>query len=133
MYRSGFIMLLVSGALACASAPSVNRQNDNILVASSRTSSWPVENETVPGIWFRFESAPNSPPVSELLEHLTLTIDHGFRRQVITGSAFAPVGDVAGMHQTRYMYLPQSGSLFVTLGLRTSQRSLFPDTERVEL
>lgn len=131
MFRSGLVIILALSATACASTPAA--RDSDILVPRAETSSWPVENETVPGIFFRLESGPNSPPVTELIEHLSLTVEHNGRMQVINGSAFEAVGDVAGLHQTAYMYLPQSGTMFVTLGLRTSRQSFFPDTERVEL
>jgi hypothetical protein len=41
---------------------------------------------------------------------------------------------LADGHQTRYLYTPGSGTLFLTLELRTARgRSYFPDTHRIEL
>lgn len=119
-------------ALACASAPPAAR-NEPVLVESARQSHWPVEGETRPGIWFRFESGPNSPAASSFLGQLTLTVEHDGRRQVIAGTSFAPVDGGGGMHQTRYMYHPQAGPLFVTLSLGGQGRHYFPDTQRIEL
>ena len=36
-------------------------------------------------------------------------------------------------HQTRFLYTPTSGVLFVTLQLRTASRWFFADTQRIEL
>lgn len=133
MLRGVLVGLLAMSCAGCVTKRSGGHQDRAILNPSSRSSTWPVAGETVPGVWFRLESGPNSPPVNELVENLTLTIEHSSRQQVITGAAFAPIADVTGLHQTRYMYLPRSGTLFVTLSLRAVGRQFFPDTQRIEL
>lgn len=104
-----------------------------ILTESSRVSHWPVEGETRPGLWFRFETLGAPRPASALLDGLQIQVDHGDRTQVITGAAFSPMVGAGDSHQTRYLYTPASGTLFVTLHLHAAGRPFFPDTQRIEL
>lgn len=52
---------------------------------------------------------------------------------MITGAAFAPLAGAPHIHQTRYLYTPTSGVLFVALHLSTARTQFFPDTQRIEL
>lgn len=104
-----------------------------ILTQSTGTSYWPVEGETRPGIWVRFEPVDAHVPAGALLDSLRIVIDHGGRTQVLSGADFAPLVGGGSTHQTRYYYTPTSGVLFVTLHLRSAGRQYFPDTQRIEL
>ncbi|HUF65056.1 MAG TPA: hypothetical protein VMM17_03685 [Gemmatimonadaceae bacterium] len=119
----------------CASSPqvSVATSEPPILAQSSVTSHWPVEGETRPGLWIRIEPYGAPVAVRELIDSLRITVEHGSRSQVVTGAAFSPVEGAGDSHQTRYLYTPTSGMLFVTLQLRTAGRWFFPDTQRIEL
>lgn len=119
----------------CASTPpaSASTSEPPILTQSSGTSHWPVEGETRPGLWIRIEPHNAPFPVGELINNLRITVEHGSRSQVVTGAAFSPMAGAGDSHQTRYLYAPTSGVLFVTLQLRRGGRELFPDTQRIEL
>jgi hypothetical protein len=123
---AGLLCVGCAGARAGAPAPGAP-----ILTQSARESHWPVEGETRPGIWFRFSTTGDAP--SPLPDDLRIVVDHGDRTQVMTGAAFSPLVGSTSMHQTRYLYTPASGVLFVTLALSTAGRQYFPDTQRIEL
>jgi hypothetical protein len=127
--RAGLCAALLCAG--CAALPA--GESAPILTPSARESHWPVEGETRPGIWFRLDpsGAPASTP--DLLDGLRILIDHGHRTQVLTGAAFSPLVGSRAMQQTRYLYTPTSGTLFVTLQLTARGRDLFPDTQRIEL
>jgi hypothetical protein len=120
---------------ACAGAPRAGETADTpILVQSERVSHWPVEGETRPGIWIRFDPVIGTASMEELMAGLRLLVEHGARTQVLTGTAFTPMVGVSDGRQTRYLYTPTAGTLFLTLELRTAWgRSYFPDTQRIEL
>ena len=92
-----------------------------------------MEGETRPGLWIRIEPSNVQLPTRELIDSLRITVEHGSRSQVVTGAAFSPMVGAGDSHQTRYLYTPTSGVLFVTVHLRAAGRSFFPDTERIEL
>jgi hypothetical protein len=104
-----------------------------ILTESDRVSHWPVEGETRPGLWIRFEALASPIPMDALIDGLQIEIEHGDRKQVVTGAAFSPMAGAGDGRQTRYLYTPASGVLFVTLKLRTAGHTYFPDTQRIEL
>lgn len=118
--------------MGCATIPHTTGAAP-ILTESSGVSHWPVEGETRPGMWIRFEPAGASLRTGELIDSLRIIVDHGGRSQVITGAAFSPMEGAGDSHQTRYLYTPVSGVLFVTLQLRATGRWFFPDTQRIEL
>jgi hypothetical protein len=122
-------------ALSCASAaPSGVPQTDPpVLAASSRVSHWPVEEESRPGLWVRFNVSHAPFPARQLLDRLELVIEHDGRRQVLTGVAFDSMPGAGDSHQTRYYYTPLSGVMFATLQLRSAGRTYHPDTQRIEL
>ena len=121
--------------LGCASTPRTGSAAPAapILTQSSRISHWPVEGETRPGIWIRLEPFDAPLPTGERIDSLRIVVDHGNRTQVITSAAFSPLVGALDTYQTRYLYTPTSGVLFVTLQLGTARRRFFPDTQRIEL
>lgn len=129
--------LLAAAALlgaSCASAPGAGdaAAGGPILTQSAGTSHWPVEGETRPGLFIRFEPVMGPVP-PDVLDDLRITVEHGGRSQVITAAAFTPVAGGGDSRQSRYLYTPLSGTLFLTLELRPSGRWFHPDTQRIEL
>lgn len=133
--RAAVALCAVLLGAACASAPAVSTASSErpILTQSSGTAHWPVEGETWPGLWIRLEPYNAPLPVRQLVDSLRITVEHESRRQVVTGAAFAPMVGAGDSHQTRYLYTPTAGVLFVTLELRTAGRWFFPDTQRIDL
>lgn len=125
--------LLLYAGCASTSPPGPAAPQAPILTQSSGTSHWPVEGETQPGLWIRLEPYNVPVPARELVDSLRITVEHGSRTQVVTGAAFFPMVGAGEAHQTRYLYTPTSGVLFVTLQLRSAGRWFFPDTQRIEL
>jgi hypothetical protein len=124
-------VLIVGG---CASAQHGARDAAPILTQSERVSHWPVEGETRPGLWFRFDPTVAPVALDDVVGGLRIVVEHEGTNQVLTDAAFAAMVGAAGGRQTRYLYTPTSGTLFVTLELRTrTGRSYFPDTQRIEL
>lgn len=128
----------ISAVLPCAGCagppPAVTAASHApFLMPSAGTSPWPVDGESRAGLWIRLEPSGVPDFTRELIDSLRVVVDHEGRTQVLTGSAFSPVVGGGGGHQTRYLYTPTSGALFVTLQLRAGGRRLFPDTQRIEL
>lgn len=121
--------------VGCAGAPRAGEPSRTpILTPSDRLGHWPLEGETRPGVWIRFDPAVAPVTVDELMSGVRITVEHAGRTQVITGAAFTSMAGVSDGHQTRYLYTPTSGTLFLTLELlMASGRPYSPDTHRIEL